>query len=351
MILQSFGTNLKKIRKERDISQALLAERTGLMREQISRIETGLVNPTLETTYKISVAFNMPLKELFDFEITKEVYKIKPFVKWAGGKTQLLNDLINRMPKTFNNYFEPFVGGGAVFINMQPSNVYINDFNNELMTTYACFTNKDKYQKMIKTLLIHEANHSEEYYYDVRALDRDPAFLKFKDYQIAARFIYLNKACFNGLYRVNAQGYFNVPSGKKKTVKAYDEANFEGLFKYLSQNNVRVLNKDFAEAVKEAKAGDFVYFDPPYDTFDEKDSFTSYSKDGFGKDEQERLAHVFKELDKKGVKVMLSNHNTAFINKLYAGFNIEVVEARRAINANPEGRGKIEEVIITNYKE
>ena len=120
MILQSFGTNLKKIRKERDISQALLAERTGLMREQISRIETGLVNPTLETTYKISVAFNMPLKELFDFEITKEVYKIKPFVKWAGGKTQLLNDLINRMPKTFNNYFEPFVGGGAVFINMQP---------------------------------------------------------------------------------------------------------------------------------------------------------------------------------------------------------------------------------------
>lgn len=168
------------------------------------------------------------------------------------------------------------------------------------------------------------------------------------DYKRAARTIYLNKACFNGLYRVNSKNEFNVPFGQKSKVNTYEGQNLGIVCGYLNYNNIRILSTDFEEAVKDAKKGDFIYFDPPYDS--DTSTFNSYTEEGFGKEEQKRLAKVFKELDKRGCYVMLSNHNTKLVNELYKEFNIYVIEAKRNINSNGKKRGKVEEVIITNYK-
>ena len=274
---------------------------------------------------------------------------LRPFVKWAGGKTQLLDRLHAYMPKTYNNYFEPFIGGGSFFLNISPKKATINDFNAELVCAYKCFQNDELFESLKSELKKHEANHSEEYYYQIRSMDKEEGFFTLPIYVRAARMIYLNKSCFNGLYRVNSKGYFNVPSGRKKNVVTFDEENFNSLREYFRNNDITILNGDFEDAVKNAKAGDFVYFDPPYDVIENKNSFTSYAKNDFGKDEQIRLAKLYKKLNDKGVFVMLSNHNTAFINELYKDFNIHVVNAKRMINSKADGRGGVEEVIITNY--
>ena len=274
---------------------------------------------------------------------------LRPFVKWAGGKTQLLDRLHAYMPKTYNNYFEPFIGGGSFFLNIAPKKATINDFNAELVCAYKCFQNDELFESLKSELKKHEANHSEEYYYQIRSMDKEEGFLSLPIYVRAARMIYLNKACFNGLYRVNSKGFFNVPSGRKKKVVTFDEENFDSLREYFRNNDITILNGDFEDAVKNAKAGDFVYFDPPYDVIESKNSFTSYAKNDFGKDEQIRLARLYKKLSDKGVFVMLSNHNTAFINELYKDFNIHVVNAKRMINSKADGRSDVEEVIITNY--
>lgn len=346
MIQEAFGTRVKEIRNNLLISQIELSEKSGIERAQISKIEQGKINVTLETIDKLSKALNVPMKELLDFQ---EVPFLKPFVKWAGGKTQILNKLKEYLPTSFNNYFEPFVGGGALFFALAPKQAIINDANSELICVYKCFQDNLLYEKLINELKIYELKHSEEFYYEIREMDKSPSFLDLPIYIRAARTIYLNKACFNGLYRVNSKGFFNVPSGRKEKVNTFDRNNMESLQQYFTNNKITVLNCDFSSAVEEAKAGDFVYFDPPYDTWEDKDSFTSYSKDSFGKKEQMQLCEVFKELASKGVKVMLSNHNTKFINELYAGFNIHVIEAKRMINSKASGRGNVEEVIITNY--
>ncbi len=353
MLLETFGNRLKMIRENTGISQLRLSKLTGVMREQISRIENGQINPTLETIYKLSTALEVPLSDLFDFPIDDSVvfkqYKIKPFVKWAGGKAQLLDKIKELMPKKYGTYYEPFLGGGALFFNLTPQKAVVSDYNHELIQAYLSFKKKSDYKAMINEILKHEKNHNEDYYYEVREMDRLDNYSKLPSPIKAARLIYLNKACFNGLYRVNSKGYFNVPSGKKEVVKAYQDELFKDLHDYLSNPNITILSGDFEKAVETAKKGDFVYFDPPYDTFDEQNNFTTYTKDSFGKEEQRRLSNVYKELDKKGVYVMLSNHNTDFIRELYNGFNIEVVHARRNINSKGTGRGKVEEVIITNY--
>lgn len=272
-----------------------------------------------------------------------------PFVKWAGGKTQLLDKLHALMPKAYKRYFEPFVGGGALLFNLEPKDFVINDFNSELIQAYSCFKNEEDFQNLIKSLNYHQEHHSEEYYYQVRDMDRNPNFLSLPIYERAARMIYLNKACFNGLYRVNGKGFFNVPSGRKKKVVCYENDNLNKIFNYFSGNKSKIINGDFKDVVKEVKSGDFVYFDPPYDTWADKDSFTSYVKNPFGKEEQKQLASVYKELSNKGAYLMLSNHNTVLINELYKDFNIHVVQARRMINSKATGRGDVEEVIITNY--
>lgn len=274
---------------------------------------------------------------------------MSPVVKWAGGKRQILEKLKANLPEKFNNYFEPFIGGGALLFDLAPKNATINDVNQELLAIYTCLKDDELYRLMLEELDKHEKNHSEEYYYHVREWDRDPRFELEPLWKRAARAIYLNKSCFNGLYRVNAKGYFNVPSAKKEHVVTYSKANMEEIHEYFKDDNVTILSGDFVEATRNAHEGDFVYFDPPYDSWENKESFTAYSKFDFNKDDQRRLADCFKDLTNRGVKCMLSNHNTAYINELYNGFNIQIIKAKRMINANAAGRGAVEEVIITNY--
>lgn len=355
MLTTEFGKRVKTIREVRAISQTKLSEMTGIVREQISRIENGQINPTLETIGKISIALNTPLSQLMDislfsFMLNTKKNKVKPFVKWAGGKTQIIDKILDLVPKKINTYFEPFLGGGALLFSLLPKKAIVSDSNNELISAYKCFQDEENYNLLVQELIKHQESHNEEYYYQIRALDRTQNYENSPIYIKAARMIYLNKACFNGLYRVNSKGYFNVPSGKYLKVNAYDKDLFENIRTYFDKANVSIENQDFENVVATAKKGDFVYFDPPYDSFEEQDNFTSYSKDAFGKEDQIRLANTYIDLDTKGVKVMLSNHNTSLINKLYKKFNIQVVKARRSINSKASGRGLVEEVIITNYK-
>ena len=274
--------------------------------------------------------------------------KAKPFVKWAGGKRSIIDKLINLAPEDYRTYYEPFVGGGAMLYELQPKKAVINDYNTELMNVYECIKDENKFANMCSELNKHETNHSEDYYYEIRDLDRDKKkFNKLADYKRAARTIYLNKACFNGLYRVNSKNEFNVPFGKKVKVNTYDGPNLGIIHCLLNFNDIRILSTDFEEAVKNAKKGDFIYFDPPYDS--DTSTFNSYTENGFGKEEQKRLSEVFKDLDKRGCYVMLSNYNTKLIKDLYKDYNFSYIIAQRNIGASSKNRGKVEEVIITNY--
>lgn len=274
---------------------------------------------------------------------------LQPFVKWAGGKRQIMHHLLEFKPTKFKHYYEPFVGGGALLLELAPIHATINDSNKELIYVYKCLRNKRYFKKMYELCKIHENNHSEEYYYYVRDLDRKKtAYNKLPNYVKAARCLYLNKACFNGLYRVNSKGQFNVPFNGKEKVSCFNEENILGLHKYFHKRKPIILSKDFQDSVKTAGAGDFVYFDPPYDVVGEQ-SFTSYTTNKFGKEEQIRLRDLIKELTGKGVLIMASNANTEFIREIYKEFNVHIIEARRNINSKGDGRGKVEEVIITNY--
>ena len=275
--------------------------------------------------------------------------KGKPFVKWAGGKRQILDKLTKYIPDEFDTYYEPFIGGGALLFELSPKKAVINDSNKELMNVYKCLCDETKFKKMCTVLNHYETEHSEKFYYEIRNKDRNKAtYNRLKDYTKAARTIYLNKSCFNGLYRVNSKNEFNVPFGKKTKVNTYDGSNLITVSNYLTMNDVKILCTDFEKATETAQKGDFIYFDPPYDS--DNSTFNSYTEEGFGKEEQKRLADLFKKLDKKGVYLMLSNHNTSLVNEMYKGYNFHIIEAKRNINSNGKKRGKVEEVIITNYK-
>ena len=274
--------------------------------------------------------------------------KGKPFVKWAGGKRQIMPEIKKYVPENYDTFYEPFLGGGAVFFELAPKKAVINDYNSELMNVFECIKDEVKFDKMCTELNHHEANHSEEYYYQVRNIDRDvKKYNKLADYKKAARTIYLNKACFNGLYRVNSKNEFNVPFGKKEKVNTYEGQNLGVVHCILNFNDIKLLSTDFEEAVKDAKKGDFVYLDPPYDS--DTSTFNDYTENGFNKDEQIRLAKLFKKLSDRGCYVMLSNHNTILVKEMYSDYNIHIIEANRNINANGKKRKKVEEVIITNY--
>lgn len=260
-----------------------------------------------------------------------------------------MNYLQRYKPDGFGTYFEPFVGGGAFLLELTPEKAVINDRNSELVSAYRCLGNEELFNEMVRLCKEHESKHSKEYYFEVREMDRDPNFPSLPLPVRAARMLYLNKACFNGLYRVNGKGFFNVPFNGKTNVRCFDEDNIRQMHKYFMSSDVKVLNGDFADAVLTAKKGDFVYFDPPYDVLGEQ-SFTSYTKNGFGSDEQIRLRDLVVELTKRGVYVMLSNSNTEFIRDLYANFHVHIVEATRLINSKADGRGKVEEVLVTNYE-
>ncbi len=346
--LSVVGADIKNYRIQAGLSQQVLADKSGVERAQLSKIEKGVVIGVTYTTIA-KIYESLGLKLVPTKEIIKK-YNIHPFVKWAGGKTQLLEVITSHLPEKYNRYFEPFIGGGALLFKLQPDDFIINDSNEELICVYKCLENKELFELLKQELDMYEKNHSEDYFYKVREMDRKSDFKNLPIYMRAARMLYLNKSCFNGLYRVNSRGFNNVPSGKKKKVVCYDRNNFDELLKFFSEKKHLVLNDDFEKAVESAEPGDFVYFDPPYDTWDNKNSFTSYDKNSFGKEEQKRLAEVFKRLSDKGVYVMLSNHNTKFINELYKDFKTTIVPAKRIINSKADGRGEVEEVIITNYE-
>lgn len=271
---------------------------------------------------------------------------MKPFVKWAGGKTQLLSKIEELLPQRFNRYFEPFVGGGAVLLNFGFDNATISDINQELIHTYNCLKN-DK-NKLIKELDKLDLNHEKtpkDFYYQTRDLYNEKIKNNIKDFELAAMFIYLNKHCFNGLYRVNSKGLFNVPFNQKKSGLSYSKDNLNEISNYLKKVNIQ--NKDFEEICKDCQKGDFVFFDSPYVPLNDT-SFEAYTKEGFSREEHIRLAHLFKELTKKGVFCMLTNHNTELIRELYKDYYIEVVPVKRFINSDSSNR-RGEEVIIRNY--
>jgi len=275
--------------------------------------------------------------------------KAKPFVKWVGGKRQLLKQfrLMNLYPpekfdSTKGKYFEPFMGGGAVFFDLLPDKGFLSDLNKELVTTYNVI--KHDVEGLISSLKKHKNN--KEYFLKVRAQN----VKVLSDINTASRFIFLNRTCFNGLYRVNSKGGFNVPFGGYVNPMICDEVNLRKVSKALQ--GVDIKHQDYKEVLKKAKKGDFVYFDPPYYPVSKTASFTSYTSEGFLDKEQIELRDVFLELNKRGCFVMLSNSDTPFINKIYSGFKgvrINKVSAGRAINSKGSGRGKVSEVLITNY--
>ncbi|HOV65860.1 MAG TPA: DNA adenine methylase [Bacillota bacterium] len=290
----------------------------------------------------------------------------KPFVKWAGGKGQILNELLPRIDIRFQNYLEPFVGGGALFFALFesgtipsysnrgsglcgtgvidpktyiPPTIAINDKNEELANAYKVI------QSNVLDLIASLEKHvvTKEHFYEIRA--QDP--MRLSEVERASRFIFLNKTCYNGLWRVNKKGQFNVPYGRYKNPKIFDETNL--LAVSCALRGVSILCEDFQEMAMSAQPGDFVYFDPPYHPLSESSSFTSYVDSGFDRKDHERLAHVVRDLTAAGVFCMVSNSDTEFTRRLYAGLRVEHVEARRSINSKKDGRGCVPELIVRNW--
>jgi DNA adenine methylase len=260
----------------------------------------------------------------------------------------------NHLPGNLGNlrYYEPFVGAGALFLDLQPRRVVINDNNEQLVLTYRVI--REHIDELIVALNTHKAYNSEEYYYKVREQDRDGrTFSGLPDVQKAARLIYLNKTCYNGLYRVNSQGLFNVPYGRYINPSICDEPVLRAINRYFSHKSVEIeiLNDDFEIAVKAAGRGSFIYFDPPYHSPDNT-NFTGYQAGGFGENEQRRLRDVFVARTDAGAKCLLSNSDTSFIRELYSDnrFEIIAVKAKRSINSDSAGRGEADEVLIKNWR-
>lgn len=274
----------------------------------------------------------------------------QPFLKWAGGKRQLLHEIRERVPREFGTYFEPFVGAGAVLFDLQPARAVINDANDELINCYRVI--KSNPDELIRLADEHQRNDSKEYFDRLRGLDREPGLHALTPEARAARVIYLNKTCFNGLYRVNKEGWFNVPYRKHgKPPQIVNPEVIRAVSRYLNGARVKIRSGDFRRAVAGAGRGDFVYFDPPYDPVSESASFTGYAPGGFGRGEQETLRDVCDALTARGCRVLLSNSATDFVRGLFDDpkrYTVREVKARRNINSVGAGRGKVGELLIFN---
>ena len=268
----------------------------------------------------------------------------RPFLKWAGGKSRLIQQYIPYFPKSYKNYYEPFLGGGAVFFYLQPSAAILTDINADLINTYYCV--RDHVEDLISILKEHKIRHNKDYYYSIRNYSGGT------DIEKAARIIYLNKTCFNGLYRVNSQGKFNVPLGR------YENPNIchENLLRLASiaLSHAEIQQADFTEVLNHATSSDdFVFFDPPYHPISETSYFTAYNQNCFSKKDQELLRDTCAELASRGVKVMVCNSDSEFISKIYTDINFETyrIKAARSINSNIKNRGMIYELLITSFKD
>ena len=271
----------------------------------------------------------------------------RPIIKWAGGKTQLLAELCPRLPKSFECYHEPFIGGGAVFLATAPDRAIINDINPQLVNLYRQI--RDNVTDFIDILQTEDsAKCDKEYYYSVRARYNSKIQNNVLDVETAALLVWCNKHCFNGLYRVNSKGLFNVPYNNKITGSSFDKDNVLAISAYLNRGDISIDNTDFEKACEQVKPGDLVYLDPPYVPVSTTADFTSYSKDGFSFYDHKRVASVFRRLSDKGAYVIATNNNTPFVHELYEGFVIEPISVKRMINRDANKRtGK--EVIIKNY--
>lgn len=273
---------------------------------------------------------------------------MKPFVKWLGGKTQLLPELKKRMPRSIHTYVEPFVGGGSLFFNTCPTNGVINDANTKLINVYLSV--RDHKEELVRNLSYYEGVYNnlptmeakQDFYYQIRNEFNEVSFETDLTIEDAVRFIFLNKTNYNGLFRVNAVGEYNAAFGWKDRASLFDEANISDCSAALQ--NVSIINSDFEDACKCLTANDFVYFDPPYDS-----TFNSYQSGGFSEDDHLRLHSLFQHLSENGVYCMLSYSNTDFIRNLYGGYYVDVVSAKRMVNRVGNGRRIGEELIITNY--
>lgn len=269
-----------------------------------------------------------------------------PFVKWAGGKRQLMESITPLLPKRISSYCEPFLGGGAVFFSLQPKKAVVNDLNQDLMLVYE--TIRDDVDALIASLQTHE--NTADYYYMMRDMDRDKkAYSALSRVEKASRLLYLNKTCFNGLFRVNSSGEFNTPFGHYKNPNIVNEPVLRAVSQYFSASSITFCSEDFSQTLERVGKGSFVYLDPPYDPLSGTANFTGYNQGGFGRAEQIRLKEACDRLTKRGVKFMLSNSATDFIRELYQAYDVTVVKAKRAINANARKRGAVEEVLIRNY--
>ncbi len=272
----------------------------------------------------------------------------RPFLKWAGGKTQLLDQYARLYPPAHRvgRYLEPFVGSGAVFFHvretLRPDRAFLADGSHELVGTYLAV--RDQVEEVIDLLARHKAAHGHRHYYKVRAMD--PASMS--EAARAARLIYLNRTCFNGLYRVNSKGQFNVPMGRYEDPPILDAANLRAVGAALHGTSIRAA--PYTEILRHARRGDFVYFDPPYHPVSVTAAFTSYTRGSFKRQDQEVLAEVYARLARRGCLVMLSNSDCDFVRRLYRAFDIRIVAARRAINSRADRRGSVSEIVALNYE-
>ena len=271
-----------------------------------------------------------------------------PILKWIGGKRQLLSEIGKRLPIHFERYFEPFFGGGALLFAIEPKDAVINDYNGELMNLYQVV--RDNPQELIDLLKTYE--NEESFYYRIRGLDLDKAkYDALTPLEKAARTLYLNRTCFNGIYRVNREGHFNVPYAGTTSGDIVREEAIMAVHDYLSKNRIEIRCGDFQTAVKDAKPGDFVYFDPPYDSLPGQASFVDYTGERFSDSSLKRLVRVCDDLTDRGVNVMVSNAATEKVRDLFSDerYFIDVVKAKRSVNSKADRRGEIDEFIITNY--
>ena len=272
----------------------------------------------------------------------------KPFIKWVGGKRGLIEQLFAKFPTDFNNYHEPFLGGGAVFFELysrgmlKDKKAYLSDINSELVNAYN--TVKNNPNSLIAELEVYKKKHNKDFYYQTRVLDRTDGFKSLSNLDRATRFIYLNKTCFNGLYRVNSKGYFNTPIGSYKNPNIADKEVI--LCASEALQNAVISNQSFDKTLSNSNPNDFVYLDPPYYPLTKTSSFTSYDKNTFLDEKQKQLFNTFKKLHQRNCIVMKSNSNTEFIKDMYKKYTIDFVQANRFINSKADGRKKIDEVLI-----
>lgn len=272
---------------------------------------------------------------------------VSPVLKWVGGKRQLISALTGLLPSRIHSYCEPFVGGGALLFSLQPSEAWLNDINHELITIYEVI--KNDVEALIKELEKHK--NEEHYFYTIRNWDRDKTYYsQLSPVQRAARVLYLNKTCYNGLFRVNSAGEFNTPFGHYKNPNIVNASTLKAVHAYFHTARIQFSSVDYADVLDHLDKNTFVYLDPPYDPVSDTANFTGYAKGGFDKSEQLRLRDFCHELNRRKIRFMLSNSATDFIRSMYAEYNLTTIQARRAINSVASKRGEVDEIVVRNYQ-